>query len=398
MMPPGADQRGQAGDGADGHPAAEMALEAVIKPDQRGRLGRVAAREGREGVAIDPRDRGDPIGRVFLKDARAKGVGPDGRSVHVVNIGEAVAPNDVHHAQGQRGVGAGAGLDVPVGPGGCRAPIRVDRDDRGPRPSGLDHQAPQVAVGVRRVGAPVDDEPALGDRHRIGPEPASAQGVFIARRASRGADRPVQLGGPQAVKEPPVKAARLELPHRPVIAVRKDRLRPRVRSRQRREPRRDLVERLVPSDPLEAALALGPDSSQGVQQPIRAVDPVQIPGHFLAEEPTSEGMLGISPQILGNALADSNDHATGVRAVEGAHGLDPRRARFGGGHGESGRWGLHGFPNHLSYATMVADPVPAGPAQMSVPERSRVAHLPQWPQICDFWTHARLCLVTQCLY
>ena len=41
-----------------------------------------------------------------------------------------------------------------------------------------DHQAPEVDVGVDRVRAPVDDEPAAVDRHRVGAEPAAADRVL----------------------------------------------------------------------------------------------------------------------------------------------------------------------------------------------------------------------------
>ena len=48
----------------------------------------------------------------------------------VIVVLQAVAPDHVHQAQGERGVGAGARLDVPVGAPGGRAPVGVDRDDR----------------------------------------------------------------------------------------------------------------------------------------------------------------------------------------------------------------------------------------------------------------------------
>ena len=167
---------------------------------------------------------------------------------------KAVAPDDVHEPQGQRGVGAGAGLNVPVGAPGRRAPIGVDRDDGRAGLAGLDHQAPEVAVGIGGVRAPVDDELALGHGQRIGPHSAAADRVFVTQRAGRGADGPVEHRGTQPVKEPPVEAAGLELAHRAVVAVRQDRLRTIGRAGDRGEFPGDGVQGLVPADRLELAL------------------------------------------------------------------------------------------------------------------------------------------------
>ena len=64
------------------------------------------------------------------EDAIAEPVRPDGGSGEVIVVLEPVAPDDVHQPQRERGVGAGTGLDVPVGAPGGRAPVRVDGDDR----------------------------------------------------------------------------------------------------------------------------------------------------------------------------------------------------------------------------------------------------------------------------
>ena len=64
---------------------------------------------------------------------------------------------------------------------GGRAPVGVDGDDRRAGLAGLDHQAPEVAVGVGGVRAPVDDELALGHRHRVGPEPARGRACIRSR-------------------------------------------------------------------------------------------------------------------------------------------------------------------------------------------------------------------------
>ena len=193
-----------------------------------------------------------------------------------------------------------------------------------------------MRVGVDGVRAPVDDELALRHRQRVGPHPPPPHRVLVAERPGRGADGPVELRGAQAVEEPPVQAARLELAHRAVIAVGQDRLRPVARGGDRREPVRDGVDRLVPRDGLELALALGPDPLHRRHQPVGAVDPIEVAGHLLAEEPAREGVFGIALQLDGHAVPDGHPHAAGVGAVERADVLED--GRLGGGHGVDPRW------------------------------------------------------------
>ena len=95
------------------------------------------------------------------------------------------------------------------------------------------------------------------------------------------------------MEEPAVEAARLELAHRAVIAVRQDRLRAvgRVGDRVgtgRRSCRAPRPSRSVSNRPVP----LRADAAQGVQEPVGAVDPVEVAGHLLAEEPAVNGCSG----------------------------------------------------------------------------------------------------------
>ena len=100
------------------------------------------------------------------------------------------------------------------------------------------------------------------------------------------------------MEEPPVEAARLELAHRPVVAVRQDRLRAVGRAARSRANRSAIVaERLVPGDPLEPPLPLRPDPPQRVHEPVGAVDAVEVAGHLLAEEPPRERVLRVAAQV-----------------------------------------------------------------------------------------------------
>src|SRR5205823_4184787 len=69
---PGADDRGQAGDRAHGHPAAAVALEAVVEPDQGGVRRGVAPGQLLDGRDLDAGDRGDAGGRVVVEHATAE--------------------------------------------------------------------------------------------------------------------------------------------------------------------------------------------------------------------------------------------------------------------------------------------------------------------------------------
>ena len=70
VMPPRADDRRQAGDRPHGHPAAVMALHAVVEPDQRRLLAGQPMGEASSIVAdVDAGDRRDLLGRILVEDA-----------------------------------------------------------------------------------------------------------------------------------------------------------------------------------------------------------------------------------------------------------------------------------------------------------------------------------------
>ena len=68
-----------------------------------------------------------------------------------------------------------------------------------------------------------------------------------------------------------------------------------------------------------------PDPLHRVEQPIRAVDPLEVSGHLLAEEPAREGMIGVAPQLDRDAVLDRDQHAARIGAVERADVLDHGR-------------------------------------------------------------------------
>jgi len=69
-----------------------------------------------------------------------------------------------------------------------------------------------------------------------------------------------------------------------------------------------------------------------VKEPVRAIDPVEVSGHLLAEEPPGERVVGIPPEIHGDPAFDRHPHRASVGAVERTDSLANLAIR-GMGHG-----------------------------------------------------------------
>ena len=82
--------------------------------------------------------------------------------------------------------------------------------------------------------------------------------------------------------------------------------------------RGDLVQRLVPRDPLELARALRADAAQRVQQPVRRARVLEVAVDLRAQRAGGERVLAVAPQPHGLAVLDGHDPAAAVRAVERA--------------------------------------------------------------------------------
>ncbi len=122
---------------------------------------------------------------------------------HGVDVGaifKAFVEDDVHHAQGQRGVGAGADGDVPVGERGGTGAIGIDDDEARARAAGLLDHGPQVHVVAVDVRAPGEDE--FGEAEILG---GRAQLLSVDQVPGLAAgfrtDGAVKAAGAQAVKE-----------------------------------------------------------------------------------------------------------------------------------------------------------------------------------------------------
>ena len=269
-------------------------------------------------------------GRPFLRPL-AQRLGADRVPLDVVAVFQAVAEDHVHHAQGQRGIGAGQQRQVLVRLLGRAGAEGIDRDQlRAPPPRLLD-EGPQVDVRAHDVGAPGHDEPGID--HRLGVE---AHGLADRDRdaggARAGADRAVEEARPQRAEEAAVHAAVREQPHVPGVGVGQDRL-GTVGGDHAAEARGDGVEGLVPRDAREAPLALGPDALHRVQDAVGAVDALEVVVDLRAEEALGEPVIGVAAEAHRAAVLDVHGHDAGVGAVVGTDDLQPLARRRDRRHG-----------------------------------------------------------------
>ena len=124
----------------------------------------------------------------------------------VVAVGEPVAHQDVHDAERQRGVGADADRQVPVGAARGAGAARIDDDERHAALARRLDQRPEMHVGRGEVGAPGDDQvgvdrPSSGSAPPTGPtvtSQASSQQVShtVPACSRRGAERMEQAVAP----------------------------------------------------------------------------------------------------------------------------------------------------------------------------------------------------------
>ena len=169
LVLPGAGHHRQAGGGVHGGRTVARAGEAVAQA-QEGALGAaVEPGEGHDlglGQAGDRRGPGRRAGaQMALQLVRRVAVAGE-----IVPVGEALVEQHVHHAAGQRPVGARAQCQMHVGLLGRAGAVGVDHDQL--RPAllpGAGDVAHQVDVGVDRVGAP--------DHDQIGVRPISVAGT-----------------------------------------------------------------------------------------------------------------------------------------------------------------------------------------------------------------------------
>ena len=98
------------------------------------------------------------------------------------------------------------------------------------------------------------------------------------------------------MKEAPIHARAIEQSHGPRVAIGQDRL-GTVFLRDMLEARGNFIQRLIPTDALEASFALCAGTPLGVQQALRRILAFQVARHFAAKKPASDGMRRVTLQF-----------------------------------------------------------------------------------------------------
>src|SRR6266850_1668998 len=166
-------------------------------------------------------------------------------------------------------------------------------------------RAPSVPGKMRMWRSACDEVLRIGPRRSHEPgEP----GVLST------ADRTLETARPQPVKKRMRGAERGQRAHASEIRVGQDG-RGAVGGDDGSPASSDLVDSLVPRDAGEATLTLGAGAAQGMEQPVRAVDALEIAVDLDAEMPAGDGVSRIRCDVDGAAVPDRDEHRAGVGAV-----------------------------------------------------------------------------------
>ena len=228
--------------------AVLAALDAVVKADDSRAAGLgEGVGEGDDAVGGEAGHSGDMVRRVLGKEGvGAELFGTKGAAAKVARVFQAIAEEDVHEAQGEENVGAGADGEVLVGEGGGAGAIGIDNDEAGAGATGLLDEGPEVDVVAVDVGAPRNDEAGVREVLRTGAE-ARAVDAHHAGAAGAGADGAVKLRRAEAMEEAAIHGAVAELADGAGVAVGQNAL-GAVFCGDRGEAGGDLAEGDVPGD------------------------------------------------------------------------------------------------------------------------------------------------------
>ena len=328
-MLPCAGERGQHGDSARGGSAVVAALHAVVEADDGGLGSRVIAREAFDVGDGDAGDRGDAIGRVF-GDALAELVEAAGPAGDVILIEEAIADDDVHHAEREGGVGAGVDGDVPVRGARGAGGVGVKDDEPGAVAAGFFDEGPEVDVIAVDIGGPGEDELRVREGFGVGAELAAVNGDE-GLAAGFGANGAIELRGAETVEEAAIHGAVAELADGAGIGVGQDRFRS-VLAGDCGQARGDGIESFVPGDALEGfcfaavrqhGFGHAGAAAHGIEKAVGRVDAVEIFGDFAAEEPAGDGVIRVAAKLGGAAgFVNGDEDPAGVGAVMRADSMD----------------------------------------------------------------------------
>jgi len=239
-------------------------------------------------------------------------------AIDVCAIFQAIAQNDVHHAEGECSVGSRMDDEMLVGERCSPRLVWVDDDQPCTVPTGLFNEGPEVNIVAVNVRAPRDDEAGICEVFR---RSAKANTVDAGQRrsTSRSADGAVELRSSQPMKKTAVHRGVAQLADGSGVAVGQDALGAMLVG-DLLEPRSDLVQRLVPGDAFEGLglAALWQRSfwnaclaAHGIEQAIGRVDAVEILRHLAAEKAARDRVRGIALHLDGASgqLVDGDENA-----------------------------------------------------------------------------------------
>jgi len=281
---------GEADDGLDGAATTIGTLDAIVDANDSGVGGGEVFGELLDGFGGDS---GELFGTGGRHGGSDSGVGIE--VVDVLGVGsvfEVIAEDDVSEGEGQGEVCAGVDGDVLVCEGGGFGSDGIDDDEAGPVAAGLNDEGPEVDVGGEDVGAPGEDELAVGELFWLCAE-AGVHGGHQGSAAGRGADGAVEAGGSEFVEEAAVHSRAIEEAHGAGVGVRQDGL-CTVFCGNGFQFGRDGVDGLGPGDATELAAAFGANAGERVEEAVWVVFAVEVFGDFAAEETLSDGVIGVA--------------------------------------------------------------------------------------------------------
>ena len=232
---------------------------------------------------------------------------------------------------------------------------RIDHHDSGAAVTRLLQVGHQVDARGRGIGAP--DQNQLGFRVvLVGHRRHLAVEAQVGDAGRRGTHRARQPRGTKPAEQRGVSRVLGQQTVRAAVAERQNRFAARFRA-NRREPRGDELERLVPAGAAEAALALGANAHGGKVQPVLAVD-APIEAAHLGADVAARDRIGRAAVDGGDATALDRDlQSAGIGTVEGA-------GRFNGGFRRRDG-GTNGHAS--SYRGALARPYEGGRTRTRVP-------------------------------
>lgn len=310
---PRAGERGQAGDRPERHGAVLAVLHPDQRPDGRRASGGIAACQLDDVGLGQPGDGGHAPRRILFQPL-AQALEAHCVPLDVVRVVQTLGHDDMHHPEGQGGIRAGHGLNVPVGRLRRPCSYGIDDDHRGAGAMRSLDEGPQVQVRDHGIGAPDHDEAGVHDVLGVDAR-IDADGGRHARLAVVTADGPLQARGTDPREEAAIHGHALDHALRPHVAVREDGL-GTVLSDDPLERAGNVLEGLVPGDPGELPFLFRAGAPHWIEESLGVVDPVlEIPVDLRTQRAGGERVVWVAAQLDGDAVLHPDRPGTSVGTI-----------------------------------------------------------------------------------